>query len=411
MAYSSQTPSRTPNSGDRTKRPYEVIEEAERQWIYTEDELLRTPSIIDGLSPEEERTFRYKGFNFITQVGIMLKLPQTTISTATVFFNRFLMRYSLKQKSKEDKKLHHYQVAATALFLATKVEEHCRKVRELVIACCRVAQKNPNLVVDENTKDYWRWRDTILHHEDVLLEILCFDLTIESPYNEMFRLLQFYGVEKQRKLRDAAWSFINDTHLTQACLLFTSRTIACAAVWFAASQTGTQFEDDAQGRPWWETQRVPLRHVRRAMEYVADFYANAPGGLMLKGQTPGGESVYSRMKGDDGLEGTRVRNLSLTPALASPEGAGSEASANGKRAREEEDTAMSNGNGNGNGTIPVRVPNTNGTASRIPAAAREAMNGEGVAKRQKVDEPIGATNGTSAPAHDDAGSEEGEVEE
>jgi protein BUR2 len=93
---------------DQSKRPVEVIEEAEQQWIYTEEELLRTPSICDGISPEEERTFRYKGYNFITQVGIMLKLPQTTISSATVFFNRFLMRYSLKSKGKDDKKLHHY---------------------------------------------------------------------------------------------------------------------------------------------------------------------------------------------------------------------------------------------------------------------------------------------------------------
>jgi protein BUR2 len=93
---------------ERSRKPNEVIEEAEQQWIYSEDELLRTPSICDGLSPEEERTFRYKGYNFITQVGIMLKLPQTTISSATVFFNRFLMRYSLKSKSKEDKRLHHY---------------------------------------------------------------------------------------------------------------------------------------------------------------------------------------------------------------------------------------------------------------------------------------------------------------
>jgi protein BUR2 len=105
MPYS-RAPSRA--AVERSRKPIEIIEEAEQQWIYSEDELLRTPSICDGLSPDEERTFRYKGYNFTTQVGIMLKLPQTTISTATVFFNRFLMRYSLKSKSKEDKRLHHY---------------------------------------------------------------------------------------------------------------------------------------------------------------------------------------------------------------------------------------------------------------------------------------------------------------
>jgi protein BUR2 len=106
MAYSRAPPSRA--TLEKSRPPIEVIEEAERQWIYTEDELLRAPSIVDGLTVDEERTFRYKGYNFITQVGIMLKLPQTTLASATVFFNRFLMRYSLKARSKEEKKLHHY---------------------------------------------------------------------------------------------------------------------------------------------------------------------------------------------------------------------------------------------------------------------------------------------------------------
>jgi protein BUR2 len=79
----------------------------EQQWIFTEEELLQTPSILAGMSPEEEKQIRYKGVNFILQVGMMLKLPQTTMSTAAVFFNRFLMRNSLKA-APGYKPLHHY---------------------------------------------------------------------------------------------------------------------------------------------------------------------------------------------------------------------------------------------------------------------------------------------------------------
>jgi protein BUR2 len=451
MATTSTRPPPSRATLEKSRRPIEVIEEAERQWIYTEDELLRAPSIVDGLSADEERTFRYKGYNFITQVGIMLKLPQTTLASATVFFNRFLMRYSLKSRGGE-KKLHHYvrlftpefyvqgervhndseetdedviqQVAATALFLATKVEEHCRKVRELVIACCRVAQKNPNLIVDENTKDYWRWRDTILYNEDVLLELLCFDLTIESPYNVLFTLLQYYGVEKQKRLRDAAWSFINDSHMTQACLLFTSRTVACASVWFAAKQTGTQFEDDAQGRPWWEAQKVSTKTLRKALAYMGEFYTNTPTGMQVKGGGSGGESVYAALKSSplDGREveddATRLRK-SVTPMLMTPvrgERSGSEISVAGKRAREEDEEAGKvNGNGNGVPAVPV----ANGI-SRIPAAGREQANGDHPSKRQRTAETEGAPGGVEAGTSqrtapvvvdEDAGSEEGEVEE
>lgn len=92
---------------DPAKDPLEVIEESEQQWLFTEEELLRSPSICDGMKPEQERTLRSKGVNFITQVGIMLKLSQTTLGTAAVFFNRFLMRRSLVDKD-GIKALHQY---------------------------------------------------------------------------------------------------------------------------------------------------------------------------------------------------------------------------------------------------------------------------------------------------------------
>jgi protein BUR2 len=297
-------------------------------------------------------------------------------------------------------------------------------VRELVIACCRVAQKNPNLIVDENTKDYWRWRDTILHNEDVLLELLCFDLTIESPYNVLFGLLQYYGVEKQKRLRDAAWSFINDSHMTQACLLFTSRIVACASLWFAAKQTGAQFSDDDSGRPWWEVKGVATKDLRRALAYMGDFYTNTPTGLQVKGG--GAESVYAALKSSPlevDEDATRLRK-SVTPQLMTPvraERSGSEVSINGKRRRDEDDEAKVNGGMNGNGSLVV-PPTTNGTGSRIPAAARDMANGEHPAKRQRTAEaetvpeiPQHSADAAPAPApainDEDAGSEEGEVEE
>lgn len=74
-----------------------------------------TPSILDGMTLEEERTLRRKGIGFITQVGVMLKLPQTTLSTAAVFLNRFITRNSLKGRPGR-KALHHYVCFVPFLF-------------------------------------------------------------------------------------------------------------------------------------------------------------------------------------------------------------------------------------------------------------------------------------------------------
>ena len=68
------------------------------QWLFTPEELLQTPSIMDGFSVESEREGRAKGVNFITQVGIMLKLPQYTLATASVFLHRFFVRHSMSEK-------------------------------------------------------------------------------------------------------------------------------------------------------------------------------------------------------------------------------------------------------------------------------------------------------------------------
>jgi len=93
-----------------------VLAESEAQWLFSDAELERTPSVLDGMSAVTERETRAKGLNFVMQVGIMLKLPQLTLSTAGIFFNRFLMRHSLVNKPGADTKaLHHYVSFAVSI--------------------------------------------------------------------------------------------------------------------------------------------------------------------------------------------------------------------------------------------------------------------------------------------------------
>ena len=165
-------------------------------------------------------------------------------------------------------------IGATALFLATKVEENCRKVKELVIACCRIAQKNPALAVDDQSKEYWRWRDTILHNEDLLLEALCFDLSHEPPYKILFDSLNRLGEQNNKTLRDTGWTFLNDSNTTMLCLLHPSHTIAASALYCSARHHGIAIPDQ-RGRAWWDVLGVPLRDIRRACNYMASVYENS----------------------------------------------------------------------------------------------------------------------------------------
>ena len=303
-----------------------VIERDQSQWIFTPAELSRTPSILEGMSPAQEMANRQKGVNFITQVGIMLKLPQLTLATASVYLHRFFVRHGMQQQSNKAG-LHHYSAAATALFLATKVEENCRKMKELVVACCRVAQKQPNLVIDDQNKEYWKWRDTILQNEDLLLEALCFDLQLEQPYRILFEFLQYYGVQESKILRNTSWAFLNDSHITTMCLLHSPRMIAGAALYAGVKLAGITLPDDESGRAWWDHLELDVMEIQRACNLMFDVYENPALPRV------GAKDAYSKEDEIGQFENTRQY---LTPRTdMSPSRSVRSASAGVKRARAE----------------------------------------------------------------------------
>lgn len=289
------------------------------QWIFTDAEILSSPSIQHGISPKDERCLRAKGANFILQAGILLKLPQLTIASASVFFQRFYMRMSLDQSKGG---IHHYvrsspthtpstpsgtsmppppklprskshanlvakdpqanyesleqTIAGTALFLATKSEENCRKTKEVVIACAKVAQKNSNLIIDEQSKEYWRWRDNLLLFEEQMLEYLTFEVVLQSPHTKLYEILNRLHIEENRKLRNLAWAFLNDGCLTTLYLQIPSTDSAIAAVYFAAGNSGETIPDGENGKPWWEKVGGRPDKITKAIGIMYEFWTENP---------------------------------------------------------------------------------------------------------------------------------------
>ncbi|KAK4150750.1 WD40-repeat-containing domain protein [Chaetomidium leptoderma] len=242
------------------------------QWFFTADEVASTPSIVEGLPQAEERLRRAKGVNFIFQAGVLLELPQVTLWVASVFFHRFYMIYSMME---EKGGIHHYNIAATALFLANKTEENCRKTKDLIIAVAKVAQKNTKLIIDEQSKEYWKWRDSILAYEEVMLETLTFDLMVDSPYQRLFDYVNQLELRHNKPVRDAAWAFCNDACLTVLPLMLNARDMAIAAIFFATSISHEKI-DDVKGEPWWQFLKGSETTTVRAAELMTEFYKENP---------------------------------------------------------------------------------------------------------------------------------------
>jgi len=166
-------------------------------------------------------------------------------------------------------------IAATALFLANKTEENCRKTKDIIVAVARVAQKNSKLIIDEQSKEYWRWRDSILMYEELMLELLTFDLMIDNPYQRLFELLSQLEMVHNRPLRHAAWGFCNDACLTNLPLLMEARGIAIAAIFFASIHTKQTIED-VNGDPWYRFLNCDEDKCCTAINIIYEFYTENP---------------------------------------------------------------------------------------------------------------------------------------
>lgn len=282
--------------------PY--YDETPAQWLFKESDMELTPSRIEGMSAQEEVLNRRKGINFITQVGISLKLDQITLATASIYLQRFYMRHPLQIGGKG---AHHYQIAATAVYVAYKTKENPRKMHELIIAVSRVAQKDPNLMVDEQSKEFWKWRETIQHHENLMLEVLCFDLDIGLPYHPLYEFLKLYQVQENKRLRNIAWAVVNDSFTTILCLLVQPQSVAGGALYIGLNHAKIKLDDDEYGRSWWEQLGLDVGEMATVIEMMLQTYENPS--VPRNAQEPG---LYDRDPGGIDFDRTRLAASGFT---------------------------------------------------------------------------------------------------
>ncbi|KAG8711858.1 hypothetical protein FRC09_020378 [Ceratobasidium sp. 395] len=158
---------------------------------------------------------------------------------------KFYMRNSIKDYNYRD-------MAATCIFLATKVEECGRKLKD--VATTVIFKTNGNLKPDtdlqalENSKEHKKWTENILVYEETLLDSLCFDLVVESPHaclattfnaSELgsgdYGLFSVMGITSSLDDNHSldpvvlnAWGIAHDTLRIPICLFFNAKIIAAA---------------------------------------------------------------------------------------------------------------------------------------------------------------------------------------
>ncbi|KAL6632260.1 cyclin-like protein [Neocallimastix sp. 'constans'] len=281
-------------------------------WHFSVEELnSSTPSIKDGYIPKEEQKQRWKACAFIMSIGMTMKIPQITIATACTYLHRFYCRKSLKLYPP-------YEIAASSIFLASKVTDTQRRLKDLIIVCISKAQKNAKLNTEEKTHEFEKWKKTILYHEIELLETICCDIVVDHPYTHLLKMVERFNDSDTdySNLVKLAWCFINDSYKTTMCLEYSPQVIAASSLYLTCKYNGTELVDkENPDEPWWKELNINEQELLSATSELADVYMRIIKRYSASNSANGNNVGHDLENADDALK----RRMQNTPPLLSPE--------------------------------------------------------------------------------------------
>lgn len=215
------------------------------QWILSDEEYRQLPRkepVRLRWTIGDEEAGRYRLTGRLHALGVRLRLPQTTIASALVFLHRFLVRQPINGANPA--------LIPATIFLASKVEEHPRKVRDILLAWADVQREALEKAGMDNAPILELSEESVSSVERLLLRILCFDLSVTHPYQYVLQSAQSIaktmfsgGCEEAAPSSDdidelvqTAWTVVNDSYRTTMCIRADSREIAAAAIVLAAEK-------------------------------------------------------------------------------------------------------------------------------------------------------------------------------
>jgi len=244
----------------------------------TRDQIERSPSRAfflkkaNGdveLAREKERTARTTTCAFMQESGIKLLLPQLSIATAIVFFHRFYARMSYETYDR-------VTVATTCLFLASKVEESPKKLKDVVIETYKAHHK-VDKAPDVESKEFFDLKERVLVCERILLQVLGFDLSVEHAYRPLLAYVK--SIKGSKDLAQIAWNFINDSLRTTICLQYPPRCLAAAGVHLASKYLATHVTKDFKlpdnpqhGGKWFLSFETTEETIQDISEQILELY-------------------------------------------------------------------------------------------------------------------------------------------
>ncbi|XP_067092727.1 cyclin-L1-like isoform X3 [Osmerus mordax] len=207
------------------------------------ERLHKSPSAEHGLSPDTEEQLRIRGCEMIQAAGILLRLPQVAMATGQILFQRFYYCKSFVRHCAE-------MVAMACVHLASKIEEEPRRVRDVLNVFHHLKHSKSGKrtrVPMPLDAGYISMKAQVIKAERRVLKELGFCVHVKHPHKIIVMYLQVLECEKDTKLVQTAWNYMNDSLRTDVFLRFSAETVACACIYLSARSLQIPMPDQP---PW-----------------------------------------------------------------------------------------------------------------------------------------------------------------
>ncbi|XP_022715417.1 cyclin-T1-4-like isoform X1 [Durio zibethinus] len=292
----------TSDSGP-SRNSQEKQEEVAR-WYFSRKEIEEnSPSRRDVIDLKKETYLRKSYCTFLQDLGMRLKVPQVTIATAIIFCHRFFIRQS---HAKNDRRT----IATVCMFLAGKVEETPRPLKDVILVSYEIIhKKDPAAAQRIKQKEvYEQQKELILLGERVVLATLGFDLNVHHPYKPLVEAIKKFKVA-QNALAQVAWNFVNDGLRTSLCLQFKPHHIAAGAIFLAAKFLKVKLPSDGE-KVWWQEFDVTPRQLEEVSNQMLELYEQnrlpPSQGSEVEGSAGGSMSYRAPAKHPSGSEEKQI---------------------------------------------------------------------------------------------------------
>ncbi|KAJ8412191.1 hypothetical protein AAFF_G00144580 [Aldrovandia affinis] len=274
------------------------------------EQLERSPSAEQGLPPHTEEQLRTQGCELIQAAGILLRLPQVAMATGQILFQRFFYCKSFIRHCAET-------VAMACVHLASKIEEEPRRVRDVLNVFHRLKHSKGSrtflaLPLDAN---YISMKSQVIKAERRVLKELGFCVHVKHPHKIIVMYLQVLECEKNTKLVQMAWNYMNDSLRTDVFLRFSAETVACACIYLSARTLQIPLPDQP---PWFWLFGATEEDLREICHRILRLYTLPRVPLSRLQQLVNEcQQVLDSTRGKPGLGGALLP-MNGTPSLDAP---------------------------------------------------------------------------------------------